>query len=138
LNIPLENALLVKTAKGSELLSSEKFYVPGSILTATVNNNDPMAWGLDRSVDFYYDNNPIFKKSVSIIPVVTFETDKPLKSGWGWGQLYLKDSVLVGRTNIGLGKLYLIGSDITFRAQTHGTFKLLFNALYLNSNYVDL
>jgi len=138
LNIPVENALTIKSNKGSEALSSDKYYVPGSILTATVNDIDPMAWGLDQSTDFYYDNNPVFKKSPNLIPVVTFNTDLPLKSGWGWGQSYLKDTVLIGKKPIGLGMLYLIGSDITFRSQTYGTFKLLFNTLYLNKKYIDL
>jgi hypothetical protein len=31
---------------------------------------------------------------------------------------------------VGKGTLYLFGPEITFRAQPHGTFKLLFNTLY--------
>jgi len=59
------------------------------------------------------------------------DTDKPLRSGWAWGQGYLKDAVTVASAQVGAGKLHLMGSEIAFRGQTHGTFKLLFNALYL-------
>jgi len=138
LKINLENALKIKSTKGYELLSSDKYYVPGSILTASVNNSDPMCWGLDKNTDFYFDNNPVFKPSSDIIPVVTFTSDHPLKSGWGWGQSYLKNTVLAGKKQVGQGMLYMIGSDVTFRAQTHATFKLLFNTLYLNNNYTVL
>jgi hypothetical protein len=31
---------------------------------------------------------------------------------------------------VGKGTLYAFGPEITFRAQTHGTFKLVFNQLY--------
>jgi hypothetical protein len=31
---------------------------------------------------------------------------------------------------VGQGTLYMFGPEITFRAQPHGTFKLLFNTLY--------
>jgi hypothetical protein len=32
---------------------------------------------------------------------------------------------------VGRGTLYLFGPEILFRAQSHGTFKLLFNAVLL-------
>ena len=35
--------------------------------------------------------------------------------------------------NVGAGKLHLMGSEVVFRGQTHGTFKLLFNAIYLST-----
>ncbi|MEY3945522.1 MAG: hypothetical protein RJB03_228, partial [Bacteroidota bacterium] len=31
---------------------------------------------------------------------------------------------------VGKGRLYAFGPEITFRAQSHGTFKLVFNQLY--------
>jgi hypothetical protein len=31
---------------------------------------------------------------------------------------------------VGSGRLYAFGPEITFRGQSHGTFKLLFNELY--------
>jgi hypothetical protein len=31
---------------------------------------------------------------------------------------------------VGEGKLFLYGPEVAFRAQPHGTFKLLFNGLY--------
>ncbi len=34
---------------------------------------------------------------------------------------------------VGKGHVYLFGPEITFRAQPHGTFKLLFNGIYLSA-----
>ena len=65
--------------------------------------------------------------------VLWFDSDKPLRSGWAWGQKYLKDTVTVASASVGPGKLYLMGSEVAFRGQSHGTFKLLFNALYLST-----
>ena len=31
---------------------------------------------------------------------------------------------------VGKGKVFLIGPEITFRAQPHGTFKMLFNGIF--------
>jgi hypothetical protein len=38
--------------------------------------------------------------------------------------------VAAAEAPVGKGTLYLYGPEITFRSQPHGTFKLLFNALY--------
>ncbi len=58
----------------------------------------------------------------------------PLRSGWAWGQHYLEDGVAVAEAEVGKGKLLLFGPEITFRGQPHGTFKLLFNSIYLGAS----
>ena len=60
-----------------------------------------------------------------------FATGKPLRSGWAWGQEYLRNGVAAFVANVGKGKLYAFGPEITFRAQTHGVFKWLFNEMYV-------
>jgi hypothetical protein len=61
--------------------------------------------------------------------IATFETDTPLKSGWAWGQKYLKGGIAAAEVQVGTGRVLLYGPEILHRAQPHGTFKLLFNAL---------
>jgi hypothetical protein len=36
----------------------------------------------------------------------------------------------MAEAQVGKGKLYLFGPEITFRGQPHGTFKFLFNGIY--------
>ena len=60
-----------------------------------------------------------------------FDSPKPLRSGWAYGQGYLDGGVQVVDATVGAGKLYLFGPEITFRAQPHGTFKFLFNGISL-------
>ena len=62
--------------------------------------------------------------------VAWFDSDKPLRSGWAWGQSYLEGAVAIAEAKVGRGHLYLFGPEITFRAQPHGTFKFLFNGIY--------
>jgi hypothetical protein len=38
--------------------------------------------------------------------------------------------VTVVDAQLGRGRVMLFGPEITFRAQSHGTFKFLFNAIY--------
>jgi hypothetical protein len=66
-------------------------------------------------------------------PVAWFATDRPLLSGWAWGEHYLGGGVAVIEADVGKGKLFLFGPEITNRAQTHGTFKFLFNGIYYGS-----
>ena len=134
--LPIANALMEKQPDGSErVLPREKFYVPGSILQVRVDNTNPLAFGLSEKLDVFFDNSPVFrlKPEASIKgvkPVAWFDSDKPLRSGWAWGQKYLQDGVAVAEARVGKGKLFMFGPEITFRAQPHGTFKFLFNGIY--------
>ena len=134
--LPIANALMEKQSDGSERpLTRDKFYVPGSILQVQVDNANPLAYGMGEKLDVFFDNSPVFRlrpeASLKGVKVVAwFDSDKPLRSGWAWGQKYLQDGVAVAEANIGRGKLFLFGPEITFRGQPHGTFKFLFNGIY--------
>jgi hypothetical protein len=99
--LPLVSALVERAQDGKETpLRSEKFYVPGSILRARVDPSHPLAHGLAETVDVFYDNTPAFTllpdaelKGVS--PVVWFDDGRLLRSGWAWGEGYLRRSVQV-------------------------------------------
>lgn len=130
LGLPVKNALV--TADGKRL-PNDKYYVPGSVLSVKTAASLAANWGLDENTDVYFDNSPVFKMTsndAKIKPLAWFATDKPLRSGWAWGQAYLKDGIAAFEADYGKGKLYAFGPEITFRAQTHGTFKWLFNQLY--------
>lgn len=134
--LPIANALMEKQQDGSErALPREKFYVPGSILQVQVDNTNPLAYGMGDKLDVFFDNSPVFRlkpeaSMKDVRPVAWFDSDKPLRSGWAWGQKYLQDGVAVAEASIGKGKLFLFGPEITFRGQPHGTFKFLFNGIY--------
>jgi hypothetical protein len=130
------NALTEKLPDGSEKpLPREKYYVPGSVLRVRVDNTDPLAYGMGEGVDVFFDNSPVFRLRPgaalrSVHPVAWFESKRPLRSGWAWGQGYLENGVAVIDATVGKGKLFLFGPEITFRGQPHGTFKFLFNGIY--------
>ena len=133
--LPVTNALTERLPDGTERpLAREKFYVPGSILQASVDTTSPLAYGLPDKLDFFFDNSPAFRLKPEaalrgVRPVAWFDSDKPLRSGWAWGQKYLQDSVAVIDASVGKGRLLMFGPEITFRAQPHGTFKFLFNGI---------
>jgi hypothetical protein len=139
LGVPVENALVEMGKDGKpQSLPQEKFYVPGSILRMTLNTADPLAYGMPDKVDVDFDSSPAFhiKPSAADSSVTTvgwFQGTKLLRSGWAWGQQYLDGATEVLAAQIGQGKVYVFGPEITFRGQPQGTYKLLFNSLYLGS-----
>jgi len=136
LNLPVRDAL-TEIANGKERnLPNEKFYIPGSLMQVTIDKDAKAAWGMKTTADVYFDDSPVFsinpdaQTKGSVKPIAWFATDKTLRSGWAWGQSYLKDGVAAFSATVGKGTLLAFGPEITFRAQTHGTFKLVFNQLY--------
>lgn len=137
LGLPVKNALVEMTNSGQERpLPNEKYYIPGSVLRVTLDSTQQATWGMPTQTDVYFDASPVFKIAPDAIakgtvkPLAWFATDKPLRSGWAWGQSYLRDGVAAFVAPVGAGKLLAFGPEITFRAQAQGTFKLLFNQLY--------
>jgi len=140
LNLPVRDAL-IELVNGQEVkLAKEKFYIPGSVLRVSVDSTNQAAWGMNKAADIYFDGSPVFTISTeaslkgTVKPIAWFPNNKPLRSGWAWGQAYLQDGVAAFVAKVGKGNLYAFGPEITFRAQTQGTFKLLFNELYTNIN----
>jgi hypothetical protein len=121
---------------GSRQVPTEKFYVPGSVLSAAVDTSLPIAHGVTNPVDVFYDNSPVFRLEPEaalkgIRPIAWFPTATPLRSGWAYGQSYLEHGILGLDAPVGRGRLYLLTPEITFRGQPHGTFKFLFNGILL-------
>lgn len=139
LGLPVENALVERTPDGQERpLPREKFYVPGSVLQVSVDNSDPVAYGMPPIADVFFENSPAFRLSPDaelkgVRPVVWYASATPLRSGWAWGQGYLEGTVGAAEAQVGEGKVFLLGVEAAFRGQPHGTYKLLFNSLYAGS-----
>lgn len=133
LGLPIKNALTTTIEGKEKELSPEEYYIPGSVLRVKVDTKQAANWGLEEQTDVYFSKSSVFKLTSNdgkVKPLAWFDTDSALRSGWAWGQAYLKNGIAAFEANYGNGKLYGFGPEITFRAQTHGTFKWLFNRLY--------
>jgi len=136
LKLPVTNALTEITPEGqTRRLPSGSYSIPGSILQAQVDNQHPLAHGMRDKVDIYFNRSPVFQllpeaSFAKIKPILWFTADTPLRSGLAKGLFYLDGGITAFEAQIGKGKLFQFGPEITFRAQPHGTFKLLFNGIY--------
>ena len=133
LGLPVANALV--EAGTTRPLPPDKFYAPGCVLQVHVDTSQPLAYGLPEKLDVFYSNNPLFglRPDSGVRPIGWFDAENPLRSGWTWGASYLKQAVAFADADVGKGRLLLFGPLVAFRAHPHGTFKLLFNGLYLGS-----
>jgi hypothetical protein len=115
-------------------VSRENFFCPGSILRVLVNNAHPLAFGMPAEADAYFVNSmaldaaPSFASMPTSV-VVLFPKSGLLRSGWLQGESYLANKVGAAETRLGKGRIVLLPLRVQNRAQTHGTFKLLFNAI---------
>ena len=127
LNLPVKNVL-----KG---LSSADFYAPGSILRAeTLRSQHFLTWGIPEEVSVYFDHSFAFApvSGDSHRTVLKYADSHPLESGWLLGGSKLTGQGALVEVSLGKGKVVLFGFSPQHRAQTHGTFRLLFNALLNN------
>jgi len=115
--------------------SSKEFWCPGSTLHVKFDNLHALAYGMPaEGLALYLGGNPVFE----VVPsqhneryeIIVRYTDRDLlQSGWliGEGMIAKKAAMVAARYKE--GQIVLIGFRAQHRAQTHGTFKLLFNAL---------
>lgn len=113
-------------------VASKDFYSPGSILEAAVNTSEPLAYGMEDHAFIYFINNPAFRllpynKESKII--ASYGDSSPLRSGWLLGGERLLNKVALAEIPVGTGRVIMYGFRVQHRAQTHGTYKLLLNAL---------
>ena len=83
----------------------------------------------------FYDESPAFRLAPEaalqgVKPVAWYDSPTPLRSGWAWGQQYLDQAISIVEAPVGKGRVVLFGNEVAWRAQPHGTFKLLFNGIY--------
>ena len=142
LGLPVASAL----EENGRPLPREKYYIPGSVLSARVDTLAPIAYGVSGPtpgrVDVFFDASPAFRlgpnaEQAGVRTVAWYDSKAPLRSGWAWGQQYLENAIAAASAPVGRGTLYLFGPEITFRAQPHGTFKFLFNGIYADKKVDD-
>ncbi len=112
-------------------LDTKNFFIPGSIVRAKVDNRQPLAYGMPGEVDIFFNRAQTFQPTANAMlnKVSWFDGKNLLRSGWAVGEEKLSGTIAVADLDIGRGKLFLMGPEVTQRAQPYGTFKFLFNAL---------
>jgi glutamine amidotransferase-like uncharacterized protein len=114
-----------------EGLKSSIFYCPGSILGLEVDRSNPIAKGLPADMNGYFINSAAFEVTdpQRVRVVARYASTDLLRSGWLLGEERLKGKVALAEVSVGRGRVILFGFRPQHRAQTWGTFPLIFNAI---------
>lgn len=110
------------------------YYSPGSILRATLDTHDPLAFGLPVQISIWSEDSPAWEipTTSKARAIVRYPADHVLASGWLLGESYLENRAALVDVPLGQGRAILFGMRPQYRAQSYQTFKLFFNALNPN------
>jgi hypothetical protein len=114
---------------------SNEFWSPGSTLRVNVDTAHPLAWGMPReALATFLAGSQAYEvvatdRNERVERIVTFVDRDILQSGWLLGEDVIAKKAAMVSVQHGRGKVVLIGFRVQHRAQTHGTFKLVFNTL---------
>lgn len=111
----------------------ETLYAPGSILRVLVNGSHRVAAGMPDTAAIYFTNSVTFDVPVNSTARVLLrypEQDADiLLSGFLQGAQEIAGKAAAVDAPLGRGRVIMFGFRPQYRGQSHGTFKLLFNAL---------
>ena len=116
-------------------LPSKEFWSPGSTLRMRFDNTDPMAFGMPaEGLGLFMAGSQVYEitsldRSHDVDVFATYVDRDILQSGWLLGEQVIARKAAALTVRHGDGKVVLIGFRPQHRDQTHGTFKLVFNAL---------
>jgi len=116
-------------------MSGDDFWAPGSTLKVDVDTSSPFAFGMpEHALATYLAGGQVYEtiagaRSSDVRRIVTYIDRDILQSGWLLGEEAIANKAAVVSVRHGEGSVLLIGFRAQHRAQTHGTFKLFFNAL---------
>jgi hypothetical protein len=116
-------------------LPSKEFWSPGSTLRVRYDNRDPMAFGMpSEGLALFMAGGQVYEvtsmdRGQDVDIFATYVERDILQSGWLLGEQVIAKKAAAVTVRHGNGKVVLIGFRPQHRDQTHGTFKLVFNAL---------
>jgi len=114
----------------------EEFVCDGSILRVEFDSKHPVAYGMPEEAGTIFLDScafeimPTFEEKKTPVSAAKYPAENPLMSGWIYGERLIQQKSAIVEIPYRKGKIILLGFPVQFRAQSYGTFKLLFNSLF--------
>src|SRR5262249_46423172 len=115
-------------------LKNDQFFCSGSLLRVELRDlNHPALWGMPREPIVMFERGPAFepKSGFQGVVLATYPKDRnPLASGFLLHPERIEGKAAAMEVFYGRGRVYLFGFRPHWRGQSHGAYKLIFNAIY--------
>jgi hypothetical protein len=142
----LVSALNLPITDVANTATQQEFFCPGSILRLQLDPAQPLAFGMPEETAAFFAYSAAYDVKASAPPmteghggtaaasssprvIARYGTSDLLMSGWLEGGERIAGRAAVVEARVGTGRGILIGFRAQHRAQSHATFRLLFNAL---------
>ncbi len=117
-----------------EKVERTRFFCPTSILRIEVDNATPIGYGMPEKAAAVFADSPALNTRIPPADwdrrvVAAYPEADVLLSGWLLGEDVIARKAAVVDTRYKEGRIILIGIPCQNRAQSHGTYKFLLNAL---------
>ena len=116
-------------------LPGKEFWSPGSTLRVRYDTQHPLAYGMPaEGLALFMPGSQAYEvttmqNSQDVEIFSTYVERDILQSGWLLGEGVIANKAAAVSVKLGAGRVIMIGFRPQHRNQTHGTFKLVFNAL---------
>jgi hypothetical protein len=120
-------------------LTRDQHFAPGTILHIEVDTTHPIGYGMAAESYGFYNNSPFFSllegfSSQKVSVIARYPNTGIVASGWLKGEDFMAGRAAAVEVDLSPGRIVLFGLRPQHRAQTHATFPMLFNALYLSTS----
>ena len=121
--------------EGERPVTRDEYFTPGSVHSIKLEDGSPLTHGLGDRLDVMISHSPLFGldagyEGQGVKRIGWFDSEQPLRSGWAWGQERMQGGTAMMEVKFGDGRMFLLSPKITFRAQSHAAFPLLFNGIF--------
>ena len=141
------NALGLPIRDEARAAGRTEFFCPGSIVGLELDPAHPLAFGMPATTSAFFAYSAAYDVTAPAAPaghagsadpqpleiVARYADRDVLQSGWLEGERVIAGRAAVVSVRVGLGRAVLIGFRAQHRAQSHATFRLLFNAIHTSA-----
>jgi hypothetical protein len=125
--------------------SADEFVCPGSILKVDLDPLQPLSYGMNQRTAGFFSSSSAYDISAAtgkrkadshdttVDVVARYGTSDILLSGWLEGEQVIAGRPAALVVRLGKGRVVLLGFAAQHRAQSHATFRLLFNSIFTST-----